>query len=196
MLITVKFLGDYGIEVQISNPSPNVATQVEVVFTASDLGSAADISDYAGEVLTFSSGSTDPQVSTVTISSSSIELGTKYDFALQNVSGGNQASLGENTTFTLIVGDPGSVPLGIENNRTDILLSPNPTSDILKVSINNNKVLERFVINDMSGRSMMTKSYGQAVDYIEIDVRSFDNGLYILNLEFEDELAVLKFIRE
>ena len=188
--------GDYEIEVQISNPSPNVATQVEVVFTASDLGSAADISDYAGEVLTFSSGSTDPQVSTVTISSSSIELGTKYDFALQNVSGGNQASLGENTTFTLIVGDPGSVPLGIENNRTDILLSPNPTSDILKVSINNNKVLERFVINDMSGRSMMTKSYGQVVDYIEIDVRSFDNGLYIINLEFEDELAVLKFIRE
>ena len=188
--------GDYEIEVQISNPSPNVATQVEVVFTASDLGSAADISDYAGEVLTFSSGSTDPQVSTVTISSSSIELGTKYDFALQNVSGGNQASLGENTTFTLIVGDPGSVPLGIENNRTDILLSPNPTSDILKVSINNNKVLERFVINDMSGRSMMTKSYGKVVDYIEIDVRSFDNGLYILNLEFEDELAVLKFIRE
>ena len=69
----------------------------------------------------------------------------------------------------MIVGDPGSVPLGIENNRTDILLSPNPTSDILKVSINNNKVLERFVINDMSGRSMMTKSYGQVVDYIEID---------------------------
>ena len=30
--------GDYAIEVQISNPSPNVATQVEVVFTASDLG--------------------------------------------------------------------------------------------------------------------------------------------------------------
>ena len=188
--------GEYAIEVQISNPSQNVATQVEVVFTASDLGSAADISDYAGEVLTFSSGSTDSQVSIVTISSSSIELGTKYDFALQNVSGGNQASLGENTTFTLIVGDPGSVPLGIENSRTDILLSPNPTSDVLKVSINNNKVLERFVINDMSGRSMMTKSYGQVVDYIEIDVKSFDNGLYILNLEFEDELAVLKFIRE
>ena len=173
-----------------------MATQVEVVFTASDLGSAADISDYSGEVLTFSSGSTSAQNSVVTISSSDIELGTKYDFALQNVSGGNQASLGENTTFTLTIGDPGSVPLNLENNRVDINISPNPTPDVLKVSINNNKVLERFVINDISGRSMMTKSYGQVVDYIEIDVKSFDNGLYILNLEFEDELAVLKFIRE
>ena len=68
--------GDYEIGVQISNPSPNVATQVEVVFTASDLGSAADISDYAGEVLTFSSGSTDPDP-TVTYRIL-IEHGTNY----------------------------------------------------------------------------------------------------------------------
>ena len=134
--------GDYDIVVEISNASTTVATQVEVVFTASDIGNASDISDYSGEVLTFSTTTpTNEQTSTVTISSSNIELGTKYDFALQNVSGGNQASLGENTTFTLTIGDPGAVPLGIENSRSDITLSSNPTSDILKVSINNNKVI-------------------------------------------------------
>ena len=37
------------------------------------------------------------------------------------------------------------------NNRVDINISPNPTPDVLKVSINNNKVLERFVINDIKG---------------------------------------------
>ena len=130
------------------------------------------------------------------ISSNSIQIGTKYDFALQNVSGGNQATLGDNTTFTLMVGDPASVPLGIENSRSDINLSPNPTSDILKVSINNNKVLERFIINDMNGRSMMSRSFGKVTDRIEIDVRSFDNGLYILNLEFENDSAKLKFIKK
>ena len=188
--------GDYNIEIDISNPSPTVATQVEIVFTASDNGSASDISDYAGEVITFSSGSSDSQTSKVTISSSSIQIGTKYDFALQNVSGGNQATLGDKTTFTLMVGDPASVPLGIENSRSDINLSPNPTSDILKVSINNNKVLERFIINDMNGRSMMSRSFGNVTDRIEIDVRSFDNGLYILNLEFENDSAKLKFIKK
>ena len=139
---------------------------------------------------------TNEQTSTVTISSSNIELGTKYDFALQNVSGGNQASLGENTTFTLTIGDPGAVPLGIENSRSDITLSSNPTSDILKVSINNNKVLERFIINDMNGRSIMTRSFGKVVDKLDIDVRSFDNGLYILNLEFDNSSAKLKFIKK
>ena len=188
--------GDYEIVVEISNPSASVATQVEVVFTASDLGSAADLSDYSGEVLTFSSGSTSPQTSVVTISSSDIVLGTKYDFALQNVSGGNLASLGENTTFTLTIGDPGSVPLNVENDRVDINVSPNPTSDVLKVSINNNKVLKAFVINDMNGRSLVTKSVGRVINYFEVDVKSFNNGLYILNLEFEDESAKLKFIKE
>ena len=189
--------GDYGISIEISNASPLVATQVEVVFTASDLGSAADIGDYTGEIITFSSGLSDAQTSTVSISSSNIELGTKYDFALQNVSGGNQATLGSNTTFTLTIGDPGSVPLGVENKRfDDIILSPNPTSDVLKVSIGKNRILERFIITDISGASIMNKSFGKQVNNLEIDVKPFDNGLYILNLEFSDDSAKLKFIRE
>ena len=94
------------------------------------------------------------------------------------------------------IGDPGSVPLNVENDRVDINVSPNPTSDVLKVSINNNKVLKAFVINDMNGRSLVTKSVGRVINYFEVDVRSFNNGLYILNLEFEDESAKLKFIKE
>ncbi|PDH45073.1 MAG: hypothetical protein CNE34_02825 [Rhodothermaeota bacterium MED-G18] len=187
--------GNYEIEVQISNPSSNVATQVEVLFTASDLGSAADISDYAGEVLTFSSGSTDSQVSAVTISSSSIELGTKYDFALQNATGGNVATIGENSTFTLIVGDPGSVPLSVENDRADITISPNPTTDFINVKINRNKVLESYFVTDMSGSRLDTRDVGRVVDNIKVDARNFDNGLYILGLNFEGESVKLKFIK-
>ena len=66
--------GDYDIVVEISNASTTVATQVEVVFTASDIGNASDISDYSGEVLTFSTTTpTNEQTSTVTISSSNID---------------------------------------------------------------------------------------------------------------------------
>ena len=187
--------GNYEIEVQITNSSPNVATQVEVIFTASDLGSAADISDYAGEVLTFNSGSSDSQVSALTISSSSIELGTKYDFALQNVIGGNAATIGENSTFTLIIGDPGSVPLSVENERLGINISPNPTSDFINVKIDKNKVLDRYFVTDMSGAQLQTKAVGKVVDHLRIDARNFDNGLYILGLNFEGESVKLKFIK-
>ena len=48
----------------------------------------------------------------------------------------------------------------------------------------------------MNGRSMMSRSFGKVTDQIEIDVRSFDNGLYILNLEFENDSAKLKFIKK
>ena len=187
--------GSYEIEVQISNPSPNVATQVEVLFTASDLGSAADIGDYAGEVLTFSSGSADSQVSKVTISSSSIELGTKYDFALQNATGGNLASIGENSTFTLVIGDPGSVPLSVENEKSGVSISPNPTSDFINVKIDKNKVLDKYFVTDMSGAQLQTKAVGRVVDHLRIDARNFDNGLYILGLNFEGESVKLKFIK-
>ena len=48
----------------------------------------------------------------------------------------------------------------------------------------------------MNGRSIMTRSFGKVVDKLDIDVRSFDNGLYILNLEFDNSSAKLKFIKK
>ena len=189
-------LEDYTIEVTISNPSPNIATQVEVLFTASDNGSASDINDYVGEVMTFSSGTSDAQNSVVKITNADIALGTKYDFALQNVSGGNKAVIGENSTFTLIIGDPGSVPLSVENDRADISISPNPTSDFINVKIDINKVLDKYFVTDMAGRNIEMRDVGKVVDHIKIDARNFDNGLYILGLNFEDKSVKLKFIKK
>jgi hypothetical protein len=189
-------LEDYSIEVAISNPSATIATQVEVVFTASDNGSASDINDYVGEVMTFSSGTSDSQNSVVKITNANIALGTRYDFALLNASGGKSATIGENSTFTLIVGDPGSVPLSVENERADITISPNPTTDFINVKINRNKVLESYFVTDMSGSRLDTRDVGRVVDNIKVDARNFDNGLYILGLSFEGESNTMKFIKK
>ena len=188
-------LQDYSIEVAISNPSATIATQAQVVFTASDNGSAADINNYVGEVITFGSGTSDSQNSVVKITNPNIALGTRYDFALLNVSGGNAATIGENSTFTLIVGDPGSVPLSVENERDGVTISPNPTTDFINVKIDKNKVLERYFVTDMSGAYLETKGVNKVVDHIRIDARNFDNGLYILGLNFEGESVKLKFIK-
>ena len=72
------------------------------------------------------------------ITNPNIALGTRYDFALLNVSGGNAATIGENSTFTLIVGDPGSVPLSVENERAGVTISPNPSTDFINVKIDKN----------------------------------------------------------
>ena len=129
------------------------------------------------------------------ITNPNIALGTRYDFALLNVSGGNAATIGENSTFTLIVGDPGSVPLSVENERDGVTISPNPTTDFINVKIDKNKVLERYFVTDMSGAYLETKGVNKVVDHIRIDARNFDNGLYILGLNFEGESVKLKFIK-
>ena len=115
-------LQDYSIQIAISNPSSTVATQAQVVFTASDLGTAADLNNYVGEIITFGSGSTETQNSVVKITNPNITLGTRYDFALLNVSGGTQATIGQNATFTLIVGDPGDIPLSVEKTSKGVVI--------------------------------------------------------------------------
>ena len=189
-------LQDYSIQIAISNPSSTVATQAQVVFTASDLGSAADLNNYVGEVITFGSGSTESQNSVVKITNPNITLGTRYDFALLNVSGGTQATIGQNATFTLIVGDPGDIPLSVEKSTKGIIISPNPTSDFINVKIDNNKVLERFFVTNMSGVNVESKQVGKVVNELTIDARDFDNGLYILRLNFEGESTKVKFIKK
>jgi len=189
-------LQDYNIQIAISNPSSTVATQAQVVFTASDLGSAADLNNYVGEVITFGSGSTESQNSVVKITNPNITLGTRYDFALLNVSGGTQATIGQNATFTLIVGDPGDIPLSVEKSTKGIIISPNPTSDFINVKIDNNKVLERFFVTNMSGVNVESKQVGKVVNELTIDARDFDNGLYILRLNFEGESTKVKFIKK
>lgn len=189
-------LQDYSIQIAITNPSSTVATQAQVVFTASDLGTAADLNNYVGEIITFGSGSTESQNSVVKITNPNITLGTRYDFALLNVSGGTQATIGQNATFTLIVGDPGDIPLSVEKTSKGVVISPNPTSDFINVKIDNNKVLERFFVTNMSGVNVESREVGKVVNELTIDARNFDNGLYILRLNFEGESTKVKFIKK
>ena len=84
----------------------------------------------------------------------------------------------------------------MENDRTDISISPNPTSDFINVKIDINKVLDKYFVTDMAGRNIEMRDVGKVVDHIKIDARNFDNGLYILSLNFEDKSVKLKFIKK
>ena len=55
--------------------------------------------------------------------------------------------------------------------------------------------MERYFVTDMSGAYLETKGVNKVVDHIRIDARNFDNGLYILGLNFEGESVKLKFIK-
>lgn len=95
--------GTYQLQVQLVNPSPTVATQVQVALTS---GSAADIGNYTTQTVTFPANSSATQQVTITITDDAVgETDESFQFALQNITGGNSAVIASPSTFSLTITD-------------------------------------------------------------------------------------------
>ncbi len=100
--------GSATLTVTISNPAAGAATTADVVLTS---GSAADLGGYTTQTVTFPAGSSAPRTVTVTITDDATpEPDESFTFALQNVSGGDDATAGSPATFTLVVEDDDQAP--------------------------------------------------------------------------------------
>ncbi len=87
----------------ITNPDATNATLVDVVLIS---GSAARISGYTTQTKTFPAGSGANQTVTVTITDNgACDLNEVLVFELQNISGGNNASIGTPSQYTLTIDD-------------------------------------------------------------------------------------------
>ncbi len=107
--LTTESAGTYAVSVSILNPDPVNATTVQVVL---DGGTATPVSDFSVAspvTLTFAAGSRTPQTVTVTLVTDTVtEPEETILFRLQNVAGGNTASIGTPSTFTLRLADGGA----------------------------------------------------------------------------------------
>ncbi len=118
--------GTYDLVVTISNPDPNNATTADVVLTSGD---PADIGNYTTQTVTFPAGSSEDQIVTITITDDNeVEGDEDFVFELQNVSGGNNASAGTPSSFTLTIedNDHAAVPNIVIN---EIMQNPSAVSD-------------------------------------------------------------------
>lgn len=97
--------GTVSLAVIISSPSVSSGTTVDVVL-AGGTGSAADVNNYSVQTLTFPAGSSAPETVQVTITDDSlVEEAETIVFKLRNASGGDAASLGADSAFTLTIED-------------------------------------------------------------------------------------------
>ena len=102
-----------------------------------------------------------------------------------------------NTPSGALVDDKGcELPLFVEKVSFVNKIYPNPASEILKVELDNSLVLNKYLINDLNGKVIEATIVGQKLRYLEIDIKSFNSGLYILNLEFEKGNSKVKFLKE
>ncbi len=101
-----------------------------------------------------------------------------------------------NQAFTAVEGSGESCDiLGVDDESLagDLMLSPNPTNNILNVSTGLNLENAIYNIYDISGRRIMANSFNNSK---QIDVSSLSAGNYILSIISESTITNKKFIKK
>ncbi|WCO01149.1 lamin tail domain-containing protein [Psychroserpens ponticola] len=91
----------YDLEFSITNEDATNATIFDLVLT---VGDAADIDSYTTQAVTFPAGTSANQTVTITITDDALqEADELLTFEIQNVTGGNTAAVGTNSSFDLTI---------------------------------------------------------------------------------------------
>lgn len=102
----IENVGQVGVALQITNPSPAQATTVEVQITGGT-GSAADVDNYTTQTVTFPAGSNSLQLINIIVTDDILFEPTEtIQFSIRNISGGQgNAVIGADSVFTLTIID-------------------------------------------------------------------------------------------
>jgi len=94
-----------------------------------------------------------------------------------------------------------STPLAVMVNvtlKTDafvlnsVRIFPNPTSSVLYIQTNNNVEVDRIVIYDLMGKTILTIT----TNYTQLDVANVAPGMYLIEVRCGAEKLVRKFVKE
>lgn len=79
--------------------------------------------------------------------------------------------------------------IAIKKAKASLMISPNPTSDILNIKTDSK--INAVSVVDMAGRKVDVKLNGS-----QVDVRSLSTGTYLINVETKDGISTEKFIKK
>ncbi len=184
----------YDLEFAITNEDASNATTFEVVLT---VGDAADIDSYTTQVVNFAAGDATNQIVTITITDDAIEESDEtFTFEIQNVTGGNAAAVGANSTFDLTIQDnDGAVPAEGDIVISEIMYNT-PSFDDEWIEIYNASG------SDITLNSSWQLSYGSdtfdfdgtvitAGDYVTIALGSNGDGTYNNDNPFTPDISTI-----
>ena len=161
--------GTHNITVTIQDPSPTVATTVDVVLV---LGDATRVNNYTTQTLTFPAGSSASQNLVVTVTDNSLcDDVAVLTFQLQNPTGGNSAFIGTAGIHTLTIVDDNT---GYETLLTDNFDDGNLSSPTwTPVTVTGSSIWTASTMNSISGSHSMrcsaTGSSGIIYSYTDMD---------------------------
>jgi len=84
--------------------------------------------------------------------------------------------------------------VSLDNNTAQANLNvyPNPVSDLLNIQV---EYIQNVSIYDASGKTVFTSAYNN-IDQLELDVRDFENGLYIITVTTANGIINSRFIKK
>ena len=82
----------------------------------------------------------------------------------------------------------------VSTNSFKIKLSPNPTTDILYFDVTSKSENYTVLINDISGKQLLSKRINYLNKQPQIQLNTLSSGIYLINFKFENGLNIYKKI--
>ena len=98
------------------------------------------------------------------------------------------------TLSIVIIDDDQPLPLSIESKNFVKKVFPNPSSDNLRISLDERYSIEDISFIDVVGKKHNPKNITRNSTYTDVNISNLDEGIYILNIKVDKEVLKVKVV--
>ena len=98
------------------------------------------------------------------------------------------------TLSIVIIDDDQPLPLSIESKNLVKSVFPNPSSDNLRIIIDERYSIEGISFIDIKGKKFNPKNISRNSTYTDVNISNLDEGIYILNIQVKKEVLKVKVV--
>jgi arabinogalactan endo-1,4-beta-galactosidase len=126
-----------------------------------------------------------------TTPSANLANGEYYDIYTELWTAGWGKKLGTSLSPKLTIAAAGSLGVEKKNSDKEIVVFPNPVSNVLKISNSNEMVIQSLKITNILGKAVYSDSNAEGKSLI--DVSNLSSGIYILSVQSAEGTQKIKF---
>ena len=98
------------------------------------------------------------------------------------------------TLSIVIIDDDQPLPLSIESKNFVKKVFPNPSSDNLRINVDERYSIEGISFIDIKGKKHNPKNITRNSTYTDVNISNLDEGIYILNIQVDKEVLKVKVV--
>ena len=98
------------------------------------------------------------------------------------------------TLSIVIVDDDQPLPLSVESKNLVKSVFPNPSSDNLRINVDERYSIEGISFIDIKGKKFNPKNISRHSSYTDVNISNLDEGIYILKIQVDKEVLKVKVV--